>query len=141
MDETGWTNTLTLLAATIVVDNRVYKEEVDSFLDQVEWLHVQISSPTLMTRKMAFDWFVAHRDHIQLQMRGEASAAYVVRLLQSLHNSPHHALILRAMYAVSVADSEFHVVEVDLIDLAAAIWGVTWSPTGSGLGPGPEFAD
>ena len=34
MDPSQWNHVLTLLAVTVVVDGRVYKEEVDTFVEQ-----------------------------------------------------------------------------------------------------------
>lgn len=125
MDQDGWTAVFTLLAITIVVDKRVYKEEVDCFLQQVGILARAIPSETLVTEQLAFDWFFAQQAEVRAKLMGPAGEAYVVRTLHNLLDCPHHILILKAMKAVSVADSDFHIDEVGLIDLAAATWGVS----------------
>lgn len=125
MDQDGWTAVFNLLAITIVVDKRVYKEEVDCFLEQVGILARAIPSETLVTEKLAFDWFFAQQAEVRANLMGPAGEAYVVRALHKLLDCPHHILILKAMKAVCVADSDFHIDEVGLIDLAAATWGVS----------------
>lgn len=125
LDQDDWTAIFTLLAITIVVDKRVYKEEVDCFLKQVDTLAKEIPSDTLVTQKLAFDWFFAQQAEVRESLHGPAGEAYVVRTLHHLLDSPYHVEILRAMKAVSLADSDFHIEEVGLIDLAAATWGIS----------------
>lgn len=124
MDQNDWTAIFTLLAITIVVDDRVYKEEVDCFLAQVTHLANEIPSDTLVTEKLAFDWFFAQQAEIRAHILGPQADIYIVRTLHRLLDSPYHKPLLRTMKAVSLADSDFHVNEVGLIDLAVATWGL-----------------
>jgi len=69
VDTRQWTHILTLLSVVVVVDNRVYKEEVDMFVEQARTLKEVITPDMLFSDKMAFDWFVVHRDEIKASRR------------------------------------------------------------------------
>lgn len=120
-----WTEIFTLLAIIVVADNRVYKEEVDSFVGQVDILKSQVGSEALVTSKLAFDWFIAQRDEIKAKINQDNAEFYIVRTIQSLMDFPDHGALLRSMEAVSVSDREFHIEEKSIIQLAAAYWGQT----------------
>ena len=120
-----WTEIFTLLAIIVVADNRVYKEEVDSFVGQVDILKSQVGSEALVTSKLAFDWFIAQRDEIKAKINQDNAEFYIVRTIQSLMDFPDHGALLRSMEAVSVSDREFHIEEKSIIQLAAAHWGQT----------------
>ena len=123
MNPDHWTDIFTLLAIIVVADDRVYKEEVDSFVAQVEILKTEVGSEALVTTKLAFDWFHAQRDEIRAKIQQENSQFFVVRTIQGLLDFPDHGALLRSMEAVSVSDREFHIEEKSVIELAAAYWG------------------
>ena len=125
MNPDNWTDIFTLLAIIVVADNRVYKEEVDCFVAQVDILKAEVGSDALVTPKLAFDWFNAHRDNIKAKIQQENSQFFVVRTIQGLLDFPDHGALLRSMEAVSVSDREFHIEEKSIIELAAAYWGQT----------------
>ncbi|WP_371396750.1 hypothetical protein [Fretibacter rubidus] len=120
-----WTDIFTLLAIIVVADDRVYKEEVDSFVAQVDILKSEVGSDALVTPKLAFDWFVAQRDEIKARVQQENAEFFIVRTIQGLLDFPNHGALLRSMEAVSVSDREFHIEEKSIIQLAAAYWGQT----------------
>lgn len=122
MDSEKWTNVFTILSIIVIADGRVYKEEVDSFIAQVEALKAELGSDTLVTKRLAFDWFVAHRDMIAEELAGDRAHFYVVRALQKLQDFPDHAALLRAMESVSLSDEVFQVEEQSILELAHEIW-------------------
>ena len=65
MDTQQWTHILTLLSVAVIIDSRVYKEEVDMFVLQSLKLKDVISPDMIFSKKMAFDWFMVHRDEIK----------------------------------------------------------------------------
>ena len=73
MGPTQWNHILTLLAITVVVDGRVYKEEVDTFVARTLSLKEETSPSMLFSKKMVFDWFVVHRDEIVAWLKEQDS--------------------------------------------------------------------
>jgi len=51
VDTRQWTHILTLLSVAVVVDNRVYKEEVDMFVEQARSLKEVITPDTVSSKQ------------------------------------------------------------------------------------------
>ena len=124
MTSEHWMHIFTLLAIIVVADDRVYKEEVDSYIAQVEFLKAEVDTEALVTTKLAFDWFVAQRPEIQEKLKSDDAEFFVIRTIQQLLDFPNHAALLEAMRSVSISDQEYHVQEKSIIELAATHWGV-----------------
>jgi len=122
MDTSQWTHILTLLAVTVMVDQRVYKEEVDCFVEQALALKDDVSPDMLFSRKMVFDWFVVHRDEIKTWLGEPEPHTRILRHILALGENPHRAKFLDAMYAVAMADNDYHKSEVGTLALAAKHW-------------------
>lgn len=123
-----WTRIFRVLAIVLVADGRVYKEEVDCFVQQVTLMQAQFDNDLLVTPQMAFDWFNAHRDAIKAEVHSDQSHFHIVRSLQSLSNFHGTENVLRAMEAVALSDGDFHKAEIAVLELASAQWGVEFSP-------------
>ena len=54
MEPSQWNHILTLLAVTVVVDGRVYKEEVDTFVNEALGLKEKASPKMLFSKKNGF---------------------------------------------------------------------------------------
>lgn len=122
MDIRQWTHILTLLSVAVVVDNRVYKEEVDMFVDRAMGLKEIITPKMLFSKKMAFDWFVVHRDEIKGWMGDVDPHTVILRHILALGESPFCKEILDAIYAIARVDGEYHDSEVDMIGMACKHW-------------------
>lgn len=125
MTSEQWMHVFTLLAIIVVADERVYKEEVDCFVAQVDILKADINGETLVTPKLAFDWFVAQKNEIQAKLKSDEAEFFVIRTIQQLLDFPDHAALLRCMQSVSMSDEDFHIQEKTIIELAAGHWGIT----------------
>lgn len=124
MDPSQWNHVLTLLAVTVVVDGRVYKEEVDTFVDQALSLKEKASPDMLFSKKMVFDWFVVHRDEIIKWLNEPDPHTRILRHILALGENAYRAEIMSAMYAIAIADDNYHKTEVDTLSLASKHWGV-----------------
>jgi len=122
MDTSQWTHILNLLAITVIVDKKVYKEEVDCFVAEALALKDDISPDMLFSKKMVFDWFVVHRDEITKWLGEDDSQTHILRHILALGENRHRAKILNAMYAVAMSDNNYHKSEVGTLTLAAKHW-------------------
>jgi len=59
-----WNDIFTLLAMVIIADKRVYKEEVDTFVDSAMKIKAAVDDGTLITRDLVFEWFRGNRAEI-----------------------------------------------------------------------------
>ena len=122
MDTRQWTHILTLLSVAVVVDNRVYKEEVDMFVEKALSLKDVITPDMIFSKKMAFDWFVVHRDEIKVWVSDIDSHTVILRHILALGESPFCKEILEAIYAIATIDGEYHTSEADMIGMACQHW-------------------
>ena len=124
MDTRQWTHILTLLSVAVIIDNRVYKEEVDMFVEQADKLKGVITPDMIFSKKMAFDWFVVHRDEIKVWMDEPDAQTTLLRHILGLGESSHCRDILKAIYAIVTVDGEYHASEIDLIGTACKHWNL-----------------
>jgi len=124
MASVNWDDIFTLLAVTIVADKRIYKEEVESFTAQIAHLNSVVPAGNRLALNTALEWFKRHHKEIAEKTHNPKADLYITRLIKRLANSSLHSELLGAMYAVSLSDSDFHVQERSLMDLAAGLWGV-----------------
>jgi hypothetical protein len=125
VDTRQWTHILTLLSVAVVVDNRVYKEEVDMFVEQARSLKEVITPDMLFSDKMAFDWFVVHRDEIKAWMSDTDPHTVILRHILALGDSPFLKEILGAIYTIATVDGEYHPSEADVIAMACKHWNLS----------------
>ena len=121
---THWTHILTLLSYAVLIDRRVYKEEVDCFVEQALALQKLLTPDMLFSKKMAFDWFMAHRDEKMEQLNSDKYELYILESVIALTDFKGHEHILSAMNEISQSDGEYHDNEVNLISLAKTHWRV-----------------
>jgi len=119
-----WTHILTLLTVAVIVDKRVYKEEVDMFVERVLTLKDIISPDMIFSKKMAFDWFVVHRDAVKVWMNEPDPHTVILRHILGLRDLESRANVLKAIYAIATVDGEYHMSEIDIVSLAAKHWHI-----------------
>jgi len=124
VDPQKWTHILTLFSVVILADRRVYKEEVDTFVEQTLALKDEISPKMIFSKKMAMDWFFQHRDEISNWAQGIDPHEHTKKHIMALGDSAHCQKILSALYAVAVVDGEYHKAESRLINLACEHWNL-----------------
>ncbi|MGB0906764.1 MAG: TerB family tellurite resistance protein [Maricaulaceae bacterium] len=122
MDPSKWSDVFSLLSIIVIADNRVYKEEVDCFTNHVISLKNDLQSDTLLTRKLALDWFMAHRDAIATELRSAKAEIFISRKILQFADFPKRHLLLDAMYKIAMSDGDLHEREKRIIESAAAQW-------------------
>ena len=121
---TYWTHILTLLTFSVLIDNRVYKEEVDCFTEQALKIRALLNPEMLFSKKMAFDWFMAHRDEKKAQLKSDKFELHILESVMALSAMKGRHQVLAAMDEVVQSDGELHNKEVNLIALTKANWGL-----------------
>ena len=119
-----WTHILTLLSFSVLIDKRVYKEEVDCFTQEALNVRDLIDPDMLFSKKMAFDWFMAHREEKLAQLNSDKFELHILEPIMALSAMKERAHVLAAMDEIIQSDGEVHEQEVKLIDLARANWGL-----------------
>lgn len=120
-------NILTLLTVVILIDDKVYPEEVEAFSKAVQKISEQIDPDILFTSSMAADWFKANRSNVQLRLQSHGADQLIMRLVQSIKVYAHKKDVFFNMIRIAHADSEYHTTEHDVLRIAADVWNIPYS--------------
>lgn len=122
MHSQNWNDALTLLCMMIMADGKVYQEEVEAFKKAAVQLKDAVSPEMMVTEKMAYDWFVLHKDDISQKM----SSVYIVDAtrevfdrLKSLSNKKE---LIIALMKIALSDGHQHKSENQIMLRACEAW-------------------
>ena len=124
MTSESWHDVLTLMAMVILADKRVYKEEVDTFVESITELNNKISPDMFMTQSMAFEWFKSNRERVKNLLIGKDAKTNVRETVLRVGNLPHKPYIVECMRNIANADNEYHSSEHSVIKQAAYNWKI-----------------
>lgn len=120
-------NVLQLLTVVILVDEKVYPEEVETFSIAVQKISEQIDPNILFTQSMARDWFKANRESVQLKLKATGATAMINATIQNLRNFPGHKDIFFNMIRIAHSDQEYHTKEHAVIKMASDAWKIPYA--------------
>ena len=123
MRDSVWTDILNILCLTILVDGKVYKEEVDAFLRVSRQMNNKISEGMMLTDKMLVDWFSVHKDQLAADLNANARGKFLTDHFCRVDDPKITGPLLECMLAISRSDQDFHNLEVSMVERAAKIWG------------------
>lgn len=115
------------LAITVIIDNKVRKPEMQSFLYQAKGLFELFSLPAL-DDKALHAWFKTHEAELEDKLKGKRKNTLVLRALSRFKRDQDVEAIYDAMVSISVSDKEYVVAESELIKSAGVIWGFPRPP-------------
>jgi len=124
---------LTLLSIVILIDDRVYPEEVETFSKAVQKISEQIDPNILFTPSMAADWFRANRENIMMKLKNETSDALIRSIIQNLREFDGHKDVFFNMIRIAHSDKEYHRTEHQVIKLASTAWNIPYKIDGSNV--------
>lgn len=130
MRDKTWNDILHILCTAILVDGKVYKEEVDTFLAVSKHMNTQISDGMMLTDAMLMDWFQVHRDGIANDLETHVRGTYLKDQFCKIDDPKITGPLLRCILKIATADHNFHDLEISMVDMAASIWGWNLSELG-----------
>lgn len=122
MTSEEWHSILSLMTLVIFADKRVYKEEVDTFVETVKILNETISPEIFMTEGMAFEWFKTNKERIGNLLVGPKVEQNIQDLIRDTRHVPNKRAVIEAMQRIAEADSDFHKNEETIIEKCAKGW-------------------
>lgn len=124
MTSTEQNNILSLIAATIFADKRVYASEIEVFGKATAKLKaLQESKPKLSETKILV-WYEMNKDDIRRKITAPYFKDWFYDLLEQLSDVQDKQSILDIMQKISLADGDVHVSERALMALAKRYWGI-----------------
>ena len=115
---------LSLIAATIFADKRVYDSEVETFLTASSKLKILKDAKPKLSKSHLRKWYESNKDDIRGKITTPYFKDWLYQLLENLSEVPDKQPILDVMHDISLADGSVHVSERTLITLAKRFWGV-----------------
>lgn len=119
-------NVLTLLTIVILIDDKVYPEEVQAFTKAVQKISEQIDPNILFTPSMAADWFKANRENILMKLKQENSQSHISAVIQNLKTFSGHKDVFFNMIRIAHSDQEYHQTEHQVIKQASEVWRIPY---------------
>lgn len=107
-----------------MVDSKVYQEEVEAFTDAALQLRDSISPDMMMTRKMALDWFVNHRERLQEVVDSLNYDYELIEIIGQLRGLTEKVEVLKAMQTIALSDDFYHDKEKMIIKKTVLYWNI-----------------
>lgn len=124
MSGTTWSGIFRLLSVMILVDDRIYQEEVEAFTKACMTLNETISPGMILTRKTAFDWFLANRDALKSQLEQNTLENLIEKLARNINPQIDKTLLLHALENISMSDGQQHAREKVILRKLATLWAL-----------------
>jgi len=124
----SWKYILRLLGLCIIIDRKVFKDEVDAFQECAIELRDIIDPTVCLTKKMAYDWFRLNK-HILEDIRDNMSLETALfETLAPIKSISHKSDIISCMVKIAISDGEYCAKEKNLIKKTCLFWNVRSDP-------------
>jgi len=107
-----------ILAAVIIADNKIHKDEIEQFLSGIEALNI---SP-LIKEEDTKTWLQDNISEIDTMLHGSNRKSWLALQFLKMRDYPHKDVVLDYLWRIAVADGELHVNEAAIIDKAVWLW-------------------
>ncbi len=124
MNEQNWNDTLRVLCMMILVDEKVYDEEVEAFKSAAMALRDIVNPKLMLTPHMAQDWFHQHEEDISISVSAPYYESTVSQVLYRLKEVPDKTGLISALQEVAISDGQKHSSEDKLLKTACETWGL-----------------
>jgi len=108
----------------VLVDERVYQEEVEAFTQACMTLNDIISPGMILTRKTAFDWFLNHKDTLKSQLEQNTLENLIEKLARNIDPRIDKLALLEALEDISMSDGQQHIRENVILRKLTTLWAL-----------------
>jgi len=115
---------LSLLAATIFADKRVFAQEVETFLKTAKDLGNLRKTDEVISEAKLLSWFDSNVDIIRSRLQTPDFETWFYDCLDRLDGLEDKQALISIMTQIAKSDDEFHISEQALIVLTANHWKV-----------------
>ena len=113
---------LSLLAATIFADKRVFAKEIETFLKTTESIRRIQKTEDVISEAKLLSWFDSNVDIIRTKLQSTDFEQWFYGCLDRLDGLQGKQILIDTMTEIAMADDEFHISEQALIVLTANHW-------------------
>lgn len=116
---------LSLLAATIFADKRVFAKEVETFLKAADEIGQLRKVKENISEAKLLSWFDSNVDIIRQRLQTSEFGPWFYGCLDRLDGLENKQALVNMMTQIAKADDEFHISEQALIVLTSNHWNLT----------------
>lgn len=127
MQASNWNSLLKLLGLIVMVDGKVYHEEVDAFAKAAMKLQKMLNPDMFLSQMMIIDWFKNHREQLKAIVDSLEYDSHLIEIIKPIRGLPQKKQVLNAMISIAESDSFYHSKEHMIINKAARYWNVSVS--------------
>ena len=113
---------LSVLAATIIADKRVYSEEIKAFTQTASGLDWVRDNHPDFNQATALEWYETHKDRVYSSIHSKDFETWLHECLGRLSRVVYMDSIIEAINVIAKSDGEFHVSEKALQVLTERNW-------------------
>lgn len=124
MNARYWSDVLRLLCMMILIDGKVYEEELEEFKKAAIALRDIVDPNLMLTGHMAEDWFELNRDEIAIGVTTVFYESNVIKTLRNLDEVEDKKGLIFALLKVAMSDGRKHPAEEKLLHSACETWGL-----------------
>lgn len=117
---------LSLLAATIFADKRVFATEIESFMKMAGKIQRLRGGDERLSEAKLLSWFDSNVDIIRGKLLSPAFESWFYETLERLDSLADKQALINIMLDIAKADDEFHISEKALIILTAQHWNLSY---------------
>lgn len=115
---------LSLLAATIFADKRVFAQEIETFLKMAKDLGKLRNTDEKISEAKLLSWFDSNVHVIRRKLQTPDFEAWFYKCLDRLQGLEDKQALINIMIKIAKSDDEFHISEQALIVLTANHWNL-----------------
>jgi len=127
MHDSHWNPLLKLLGLIVMMDGKIYQEEVMAFSKATKMLQKTLSPDIFLTDTMIKDWFINHREEIKSIVDSLEYDQKLLEIIGPIRTLSEKKLVLKAMVKIAKSDGSYHTKENMIIKKAAKYWNVNLS--------------
>lgn len=119
-----WDSILSLMALIIMSDNEVRSNEIQSFVANAQSIALEVYEDTKITDESLKQWYVSKRKTLEAAIMSDISYSFMVSHIMILEDFEQKQSLLNSLIRISTSDGGTHPNEIEIINLAAAYWGL-----------------
>ena len=120
-----WESILSLMALIVLSDDYVHENEVQSFVNNARHMATKIYRDVNLSDATLRQWFEAKQNSLKAEIAGDMANSFIVTHIIALEAFGPKQDLLDGLINISMSDGGIHSMEVELINLTAAYWGLS----------------
>lgn len=128
MDRDIRDSVFTLLYIMVLIDERILRIEVDTFLSLIEeFQKTKIKTDRFQSKTIVTDWFMQNYKSILRAMGEKDRGVFIDQHISRLSDFYDREVVFDFMTKIAFSDNQFHDDERQVLERAAKVWGLKFN--------------